>query len=92
MSKRNDVGSRTKTGRTQTDEDDVNLPNVPFMGIATFLGLLVIVLLGVAAYSISQTVDGFVLDSSLLAPLVFLLVTAALFWLVGRYDTRSYEP
>jgi anaerobic C4-dicarboxylate transporter len=81
-----------RTERTQTTQrSESPLPDVPFMGIAAFLGLIVLVLVAVAAYSLSTTFDGLALDSTLWAPAIFMLAVGALFWTVDRYQPRTHE-
>ena len=86
------TGTRTpQTQQTQSTERTENpLPDVPFMGIAAFLGFLVLVLIAAAAYSLSSSLAGFAVDPQLWAPAVFMLLVAALFWGIDRYQPRSH--
>ncbi|WP_323676056.1 hypothetical protein [Halorubellus sp. PRR65] len=89
-----DSASGTRTPQTQqsqsTEREESPLPDVPFMGIAAFLGFLVLVLIAAAAYSLSSTLDGFAVDPQLWAPAVFMLLVAGLFWAIDRFQPRSH--
>jgi hypothetical protein len=80
--------STTSRSNTQTDNP---LPDVPFMGIAAVLGFLVLVLLAAAAYSISETLGTITIDPQMWGPAVFMLLVVGLFWLVDRYQPRTYS-
>lgn len=67
------------------------LPDVPFMGIAAFLGFLVLVLIAAAAWSISTSLGGIAFDSMLWGPAVFMLLVAALFYYIDRFQPRTHE-
>jgi steroid 5-alpha reductase family enzyme len=72
-------------------ETESPLPDVPFMGIAAVLGLLVLVLIAAAAWSISTTVGTISLDSMLWAPAIFMLLVAGVFYLIDRFQPRTYD-
>ena len=74
-----------------TEESENPMPNVPFDAIAAVLGLLVLVLLAVAAYSLAQSLNAFSVSPQLWAPAIFMLLVAAGFWTVSRYQQRTYE-
>lgn len=89
-----DSATGTRTPQTQqaqsTERTENPLPDVPFMGIAAFLGFLVLVLIAAAAYSLSSSLEAFAVDAQLWAPAVFMLLVAALFWGIDRYQPRSH--
>lgn len=74
-----------------SDENENPLPDVPFGAIAAFLGLLVLVLVAAAAYSVAESLSAFAVTAQLWAPAVFMLLVAAGFWGVSRYQQRTYE-
>jgi hypothetical protein len=73
-----------------SDESENPMPNVPFEAIAAVLGLLVLVLVAVAAYSLAESLNAFSVSAQLWAPAVFMLLVAAGFWGVSRYQQRTY--
>jgi hypothetical protein len=75
-----------------SDEDENPLPDVPFGAIAAFLGVLVLVLIAAAAYSLAESLPAFAITAQLWAPAVFMLLVAAGFWGVSRYQQRTYTP
>jgi hypothetical protein len=82
------------SGQTQPKQvatrDENPLPDVPFMGIAAFLGFLVLVLIAAAAYSLAESLPAFTVTPSLWAPAVFMLLVFGLFYLVDRYQPRTH--
>mgnify|MGYP000114971590 FL=1 len=75
---------------TSSDENESPLPDVPFGAIAAFLGLLVLVLVAAAAYSLAESLPAFAVTAQLWAPAVFMLLVAGGFWAVSRYQQRTY--
>jgi hypothetical protein len=84
-------GSQLPEHELSSDENENPLPDVPFGAIAAFLGLLVLVLLAVAAYSLAESLNAFSVSPQLWAPAIFMLLVAAGFWAVSRYQQRTYE-
>jgi hypothetical protein len=75
----------------QSDEESENpMPDVPFEAIAAVLGLLVLVLIAVAAYSLAESLNAFSVSPQLWAPAIFMLLVSAGFWAVSRFQQRTH--
>lgn len=83
-------GALGEQRRPQT-ETESPLPDVPFMAIAAFLGVLVLVLVAAAAWSISTSLGGVSFDGMLWAPAIFMLLVAGLFYVTDRMKPRTHE-
>lgn len=82
--------SQMSPSAQSSDESENPMPNVPFEAIAAVLGLLVLVLIAVAAYSLAESLNVFTVSAQLWAPAIFMLLVSAGFWAVSRFQQRTY--
>lgn len=82
--------SQVPQSAESSDESESPLPNVPFGAIAVFLGVLVLVLLAAAAYSLAESLAAIAITPQLLGPAVFTLLVAVGLWAVSRYRPRTH--